>query len=307
MARRSEPGIHYQAYLRTQRGGTGLPYATALAELLAVLGPQARLLDELPARRRCAFAWGGDEDSLALLGARLGYTQALLRVRVEPHAAPEEFTMRARWPVGRMRSGSNDHILSELWVADEPERLEASPHRRSFRFREGESLGGPRRGRRLSPLDARALANLAGVPDGSRVLDPFAGLATIPLACRARGLEAWASDQDEALMPGLAALLPGRSLLASAESLPFADESFAAIVTEPPYHRYDRDGWLHSLPELARVTRLGGAILQLVAEHMREGLRPPDGCREEAAWEVPRHGLACRALLWRKTDVPVRT
>lgn len=295
--------IVYQAYFRTQRGGTGLAYDTCRYELLAALGTRALLDREWPGRHRCTLEWLGAEDDLTRLGPRLGYTQAIVRMRIEPASGlPSDYEMRARWPVGRMREGTCDHHLEEVWVADEEERLASSPHRREFRFGgDAEAtVGGPRRGRRLSPLDARALANMTGLPDGSRVLDPFAGLGTIPLACEARGLRTTALDCEPALLTGLRELPLTAALLGDATSLPFDDGSFDGIASEPPYHRYDRQAVEGSLPELARVTRWGGVLVLLIADYLRGACAPPAGCREEAALPVQRHRLACTALVWRK-------
>ncbi len=292
----------YQAYFRTQRGGAGLAYETCLYELLAALGPRALLEREWPGRYRCTFEWLGDEADLARLAPRLGYTRAILRMRVEPASGlPSAYTMRARWPVGRMREGDHDHHLEELWVADEEERLAASPHRVAFRFGTDEepTVGGPRRGRRLSPLDARALANLTGLADGASVLDPFAGLGTIPLACEAHGLRATALDVEPALLVGLRALPLRGCLLGDATRLPFGDGSFDGIATEPPYHRYDRAAVVAALPELIRVTRRGGPLVFLIADYLRDAFTPPPACREEAALAVRRHRLDCTALVWR--------
>jgi hypothetical protein len=291
----------YHAYFRTRRGGAGLLYETCRYELLAALGPRCLLEREWPGRHRCTFTWLGAEEDLLRLCPRLGYTRAVLRETVTPHVAEPDFRMAERWPVGRMRLGETDRLLEELWLADEEERLALSPHLRAFHF-EGDAeavVGGPRRGRRLSPLDARALANMTGLPDGAVVLDPFAGLGTIPLACAARGLRAVASDVEPALLPGLSELGLPLITLADAGALPFADGSFDGVVTEPPYHRYDREAVLRAVPEMLRVTRRGGVLVLLVADYLTEVLAIPSGCREEATLPVPRSGLPCTALVWR--------
>lgn len=293
----------YQAYFRTRRGGVGIDYRTARHELLACLGPSAYLTNEWPGRHRVALAWLADEASLTALATRLGYTQAVLRVISTPWSGREPgYRMAARWPVGRIVYKGRDLQLTEVWVADEEDRLDRSPHRAGFAFASapGDDVSGPRLNRRLSPLDAKLVANLAGLPDGSRVLDPFAGLGTIGRAAMERGLDAWVSDIDPDLTPGLRERFPERFALADAGRLPFNDEWFDAILGEPPYHRRDRAAVMASLPELARVVRPGGVAVLLIADWMRLDMQPGDAWTEELRLPVHRHGIECAALIWRR-------
>ncbi len=297
------PLRYYQAYFRTERGGVGLPYATSRYELLAALGPRCALRREWPGRFRVSFDWSGPEEDLLRLAPRLGYTQAVLSVDPTPASGREpDFTMGPRWPTGRIRERGFDLELRELWTQDEALRLDASPHRDVFEFdlNGAATVGGPRRGRRLSPLDARMIANVSGLCDGARVLDPFAGLGGVARAASERSLNALASDRDAVLLPGLRRRLPGAVLLADARALPFADAEFDGVLTEPPYHRADREDLAASIPELARVVRPGGVLVLLVADFLRRIASPPDNCVEERVLEAPRHGIRCLALVWRR-------
>ncbi len=294
---------YYQAYFRTERGGVGLPYSTSRHEFLAALGPRCSLRREWPGRFRVAFDWDGPEDELARLVPRLGYTQAVLSVDPTPASGRDpDFRMGSRWPVGRLRERGFDLDLREFWVSDEGLRLDASPHRDAFEFDldAGATTGGPRRGRRLSPLDARMIVNVSGLPDGARVLAPFAGLGGVARAAAERGLLVVGSDWDTVLLPGLRQRLPGGVLLADARSLPFADGEFDGLLTEPPYHRADRDALADAVPELARVVRSGGVLVLLVADFLRRVVAPPACGEEEHALWVPRHGIRCLALVWRR-------
>jgi hypothetical protein len=296
--------VYYQAYFRTKRGGVGIEYDTARYELLACLGPRATLRNEWPGRFRVAFDWGGSATDLLRLSGRLGYTQAVLRVRSTPwDGAEPDFAMAERWPVGRITYKGRDLELAELWVADEDERLARSPHVAGFEFESapGDDVSGPRLNRRLSPLDARLVANICGLPDGARVLDPFAGLGAIARAALERGLRCWVSDVDPDLTPGLRERFAGRAILADARCLPFPSECVDGVLAEPPYHRRDRSAVVESLPELARVTRRGGVAVLLVADWMKGHVADGEGWRCEAALPVRRHGIECTALVWRRT------
>lgn len=297
---------YYQAYLRTQRGGVGIAYATARRELLACLGPEMTLLHEWPGRHRVAFAWAGNVARLTMLARRLGYTQAVISVDSTPWAGEEPcYRMAARWPVGRITYKGRSLRLAELWVADEEDRLGRSPHRAGFAFESApqEDVAGPRLHRRLSPLDAKLMANLSGLSDGMRVLDPFAGLGAVGRAAMERGLDSWVADVDPELVPGLRARFPARFVLADARWLPFADAEFDGILTEPPYHRRDRAAVVESVPELARVVRREGVAVLLVADWMRGDMAPCVAWREEGAFAVRRHGIHCSALIWRRRAV----
>jgi len=127
------------------------------------------------------------------------------------------------------------------------------------------------------------VANLAGLSDGSRVLDPFAGLGAIGRAAMERDLDVWVSDIDP-----------------DAGRLPFSDGWFDGILGEPPYHRRDRAAVVASLPELARVVRPGGVAVLLIADWMRRDMQPGDAWTEELRLPVHRHGIECSTLIWRR-------
>lgn len=299
-----DASTYYQAYFRTQRGGLGIAYETARFELLACIGRRAVLLNEWPGRYRVAFSWHGDEADLVALAPRLGYTHALLQVLATPWSGLRaDYRMVGRWPVGRIIDRGRDLRLSELWVADEEGRIARSPHCAPFAFESapGDDTKGPRLNRRLSPLDARLIANLCGLPDGSRVLDPYAGLGAVGLAARERSLDCWVTEIDPDLTPGLRRRFPGRFALGDSRSLPFGDTVFDGVLTEPPYHRSDRAAVTESLPEIARVTRPSGVAVLLIADWMHSAVQPhPRHWREEAVLSVRRHGINCLALIWRR-------
>jgi tRNA G10 N-methylase Trm11 len=167
------------------------------------------------------------------------------------------------------------------------------------------SVKGERLRRRLSHRDARFLINIAELPPAAAVLDPFAGIGSIVLECRAHGVRVTCGDIEEALRPGLAQIAEGRAGILDAQRLPFARESFDAIITEPPYQRDDRAAVLRSIPELARVVVSGGCAALLVAEDMHEavlGRAVAAGLTPAQEFNVRRQGkLRAKAQLLRKS------
>jgi demethylmenaquinone methyltransferase/2-methoxy-6-polyprenyl-1,4-benzoquinol methylase len=108
--------------------------------------------------------------------------------------------------------------------------------------------------------DARwreTLISELGLPPGSRVLDVAAGTGSITRALQAEGHSVVSVDQS-AEMIRLAESRGATAVLATAERLPFEDESFDA-VTFGYLLRYVSDVQA-CLEELVRVVRPGGAI-----------------------------------------------
>jgi len=94
----------------------------------------------------------------------------------------------------------------------------------------------------LHPKFARALVNLARVPMGGTVLDPFCGTGGILLEAAAIGFEAVGFDRDRTMVQGTRASLRigganGGLAVADAGRLPLRDASIHGIATDPPYGR----------------------------------------------------------------------
>jgi len=294
------PERYHQVYFRTSKGGVGVGYNNALAEFRAVFGAtETTILKELPGRARIVVQLGVDEARMAALAGRLGYTLGIVRLTRHPLAGrAERLRMDGRWPIGWLREGDSELLFEPVFAASEEERLAASPHRLEFPqiVDDGpeRSVRGRRVNRRLSPLDARFSANVCGLEDGTRVLDPFSGLCVLADALVRRDLRVLVGDIDSSLRPGMAARHPGGAAILDATKLPFADGALDGVVTEPPYHPADRHAVIAAIPELARVTRPGGRVALLVAEHMLPEVEPVwrrPSLAEEARYTIQRHGL----------------
>ena len=188
----------------------------------------ARLTNEWPPPPTRSFLVG-DESPLIAMVTRLGYTQAVLRAISTPWSGREpDYRMAVRWPVGRIVYKGRDLQLTEVWVADEEDRLDRSPHRAGFAFASapGDDVSGPRLHRRLSPLDAKLVANLAGLSDGRGCLTLRPARRDRTRAERIRCLGLRHRPRPHARPAGA---LPARFALADAGRLPFSDGWFDGI------------------------------------------------------------------------------
>jgi ubiquinone/menaquinone biosynthesis C-methylase UbiE len=125
-------------------------------------------------------------------------------------------------------------------------------------------------GRYSSHLSGQ-LADLAGVAAGQRVLDVGCGpgVLTRELVERVGASNVAAVDPSEPFVEAARARLPGVDVrLAAAESLPFADGSFDAALAQLVVH-FMREP-VAGLREMARVTRVGGAVAACVWDYRGE-------------------------------------
>jgi SAM-dependent methyltransferase len=128
---------------------------------------------------------------------------------------------------------------------------------------------------RYSVLLAPQLADLAGVTAGLRVLDVGCGPGslTTELVARVGAPGVAAVDPSEPFVTAARERHPGvRVEQASAESLPFPDETFDAALAQLVVHfMSDPVAGLH---EMARVTRKEGVIAACVWDHAPGGQGP---------------------------------
>jgi SAM-dependent methyltransferase len=118
---------------------------------------------------------------------------------------------------------------------------------------------------RYSRLLAPQMADLAAVRSGQRALDVGCGpgALTAELVARLGASAVAAVDPSESFVAAARARNPGADLRqASAERLPFADETFDAVLAQLVVH-FMTDP-VAGLTELARVTRRGGAVAACV-------------------------------------------
>ena len=96
---------------------------------------------------------------------------------------------------------------------------------------------------------------------GARVLDVGAGTGKLTRGLVALGFEVVAVEPGTAMLEQLRRAVPAAEALESpAESLPLPDANVDACFAGQAYHWFDRS---RALPELRRVTRLGGGLALL--------------------------------------------
>jgi SAM-dependent methyltransferase len=273
--------MKYQIVFRTSRGGLGIDHEVSKAEFLAVFSRYGlEILEDLYSRRRMIVGMSLSPARIASLGSNLGYTQAIIQLHEEPYLGEElSPKKKGRWYVGWARRGDLKVLFTETYVQDEKERLNNSPDRRGFLIeQEGQTFKakGHKFHRGLSPLDAKFIFNISQLhsPNASnhKILEPFAGFGGIVLEGRQRGFSVVASDIDETLRPGLAAVSGGKCVICDANHLPFPTSSFDTIVTEPSFRRIHREPTLTALPELRRALKPSGRMTLLISEGMYDAV-----------------------------------
>jgi len=122
-------------------------------------------------------------------------------------------------------------------------------------------------GRYSKPL-AVELADAAGITAGQRVLDVGCGPGSLTnvLVERLGSDHVAALDPSESFVEAARTRLPGVDIrLASAESIPFDDDSFDAALAELVVHFMSDP--VAGIAEMARVTKPGGTIAACVWDH----------------------------------------
>ncbi|HEY7590660.1 MAG TPA: class I SAM-dependent methyltransferase [Candidatus Limnocylindrales bacterium] len=125
---------------------------------------------------------------------------------------------------------------------------------------------------RYSRLLAPAMADFGGVEAGQHVLDVGCGpgALTAELVARLGAAGVSAADPSESFVVAARERNPGVTVeRASAESLPFPDDSFDAALAQLVVH-FMRDP-VAGLAEMARVTRSGGVVAACVWDHAGGG------------------------------------
>lgn len=139
----------------------------------------------------------------------------------------------------------------------------------------------------IHPKYARALVNLARVPPGGRLLDPFCGTGSIVAEAALAGLEAIGSDVSEKMVEGAGTNLEFLGVKADLVACDVGAVGEAigrvdGVATDPPYGRATSTGG-EPVPDLMRRTLgacrevLDTGSLLAVAVHDPELLRAPDG------------------------------
>lgn len=212
----------------------------------------------------------------------LGYTAAIDLIVPLPK---EESSKSIRNKVVRWKK--RDYLRLRAYQEDAEAMRESAPDRRDFRLATRDGIrdvkgyrggGGPLNRRALPPCDARMLANMIFSHERPfRFLDPFAGAGGIVVEAAKLGYSVATADNDPVLRFGLPRLGSQLHLLADARMLPFRDNVFHGISTEPPYHAGTTPLIKHSLMEMARVLKFDGRIAMLVAEWQAESVERLSG------------------------------
>ena len=141
----------------------------------------------------------------------------------------------------------------------------------------------------MDPLDARALANLAGAGEGTRILDPMCGTGGTLIEAGLVGSDVVGSDAQWKMARGalenLEAFLDGEfeTVRADATSLPFRDDAFDGVVFDAPYGRQSK------VASEGVETLTAGALAEARRVAPRAVVvadRPLDAAAREAAWTV---------------------
>ncbi|WP_299234159.1 methyltransferase domain-containing protein [Natronomonas sp.] len=140
----------------------------------------------------------------------------------------------------------------------------------------------------MAPMDARALANIAGAGPGRRILDPMCGTGGVLVEAGLAGADVVGVDAQRRMVAGSERNLRrylerGSVVCGDATSLPFADGGFDGVVFDAPYGRQSKveAGSLEGL--------VGGALTEARRVGTRAvlvGDRSWAAAAESAGWRV---------------------
>lgn len=219
-------------------------------------------------------------------------------------------------PSGRARGvrwRGRHYELRRIYEEEEAAYRSQAPDRSEFLLARGDGSarlvrgyrgsGRPGERRGLPVCDARLLVNLVAPAGGEgALLDPFAGAGGIVRHAIAAGLDTFSSDVAADLAPGLTHL-GSHHRIADARQLPFPDEFFDAIATEPPYDETHGNVAVDAVPELSRLLKPSGRMSMLCAEWQAEQVsRTAERLRLSVLLysQIDRKGLDCTVLAWQK-------
>lgn len=164
------------------------------------------------------------------------------------------------------------------------------------------SVGNLLNQRVLPVYDARLLVNLVSAQKGSLFLDPFARVGGIVIEALAHGYQVISSDLNPYLQYGLDQL-GARHYVADARFLPFDEETFDAIASEPPRNKQTKHIVIEALRELYRVLKTGRRLAFLCAASQAEYLRQEAtrlGFQLFLDAPINQKGLDIDVLVWQK-------
>lgn len=290
--------------------------AVALAEALSLLRDlQARASNKGPLSEQGGLFWillpSEKLEAARVRLPRLGYTAAV--DWVEPISGPVDHSKRRSvMPKDALQWRHRWYRRHRLFEEDPQTIREGAPDRRTFLLETAAGSvrpvtgyrgdGGDLSRRGLAVPDARLLVNLVAAEPGGLFLDPFAGAGGLVIEALASGYEVMSADLDPILRHGLTHL-GARHLVADARHLPFPDEIFDAIATEPPYHQEATPLVAEALREIYRVLKKGRRLAMLCAASQADVLRQQAvllGLQVVLDEAVDRKGLDVVVLVWLK-------
>jgi hypothetical protein len=307
----------FVVYMRQSRIKARVPAVLEVLSLLRPLQPIAPLRGPLAGEKGAfwiAVAPSFTQPAIQLL-SRLGYSYAVDRVLPAEHVEPASTEIQQHERTIAWRGGK--YNLVRVYEEDQQLMRDRAPDRRTFWLENEEGEVRPVKGYRgsgsalsrrgLPVADARLLVNLvsprtAPVSKELVFLDPFAGAGGIVLEALDSGYSVYSVDVDSRLRPGLEQL-GARHYVADATQLPFDDDMFSAIATEPPYDRSTCDMLSIALDEMYRVLAPGGGLAMLVAQWQVQYLLDASaeyGLRLRLACPINRKGTDVAVLAWEK-------
>lgn len=165
----------------------------------------------------------------------------------------------------------------------------------------------------LHPRLARALVNLARVPEGGSLLDPFCGTGGVLLEAGLVGAQIVGSDLREDMVDGSRAMLKEWGLEASLQAMDVGEVPARlgpvdAIATDPPYARSTSTGgeplpslYRRALEAAAEVLRPRGHLAIIVPQP--ELAKPPNELRQIGTYPLRVHrSLTRNFVVMRRED-----
>ncbi|MFP4115634.1 MAG: methyltransferase domain-containing protein [Candidatus Aenigmatarchaeota archaeon] len=164
----------------------------------------------------------------------------------------------------------------------------------------------------LPPREARCWVNLSGVEEGGKLLDPFCGTGGILIEAAMIDCKVYGSDLDAEMVSGSRMNLDYYGLEGEVEKVDAQElsrrwnESFDAVVTDPPYGRAAKVGgeevknlYGKSLEEISKVLKEGakcviGAPKKIGLEGVLKEKAP--GLKTEKRFEEKVHGDLFREI-----------
>lgn len=242
---------------------------------------------------------------------RLGYVEKVdLLVRTRHNTQFNKEVNATDLKLVRWRK--EEYHLIRLFEEDHSIARKSAPDKRVFLFESHDGKvrpvrgyrgsGAPLKRRALPVYDAKMLVNLVTSIHGGTLLDPFAGVGGIIIEAKMSGLTTVSIDVDPALRFGLSSL-SDLHCVANSMHIPFPNETFSAIATEPPYHAESQKVIEGAFEEMYRVLNVDGKLAILCSDWQADVLLQKAAKVNLSLYlssKINRKGLDVMVLAWRK-------